>query len=39
MTDTMNIAESGKPQDGRFQVKLKGNTIDFRVKLAALGAW
>ena len=31
MTDTMNIAEKGKPQDGRFQVKVGGNTIDFRV--------
>ncbi len=31
MTDTMNIAERGKPQDGRFQVKVAGNTIDFRL--------
>lgn len=31
MTDTMNIAERGKPQDGRFQVKVGGSAIDFRV--------
>ena len=31
MTDTMNIAEKGKPQDGRFQVKVGGAAIDFRV--------
>jgi type IV pilus assembly protein PilB len=31
MTDTMNIAEHGKPQDGRFQVKVAGSAIDFRV--------
>jgi len=31
MTDTMNIAEKGKPQDGRFQVKVAGRSIDFRV--------
>lgn len=31
MTDTMNIAEKGKPQDGRFQCKVAGRTIDFRV--------
>jgi type IV pilus assembly protein PilB len=31
MTDTMNIAERGKPQDGRFQVKVGGASIDFRV--------
>jgi len=31
MTDTMNIAEHGKPQDGRFQVKVGGRTVDFRV--------
>jgi type IV pilus assembly protein PilB len=31
MTDTMNIAERGKPQDGRIQVKMGGNSIDIRV--------
>src|ERR1043165_9358994 len=31
MTDTMNIAEKGKPQDGRIQVKMGGNAIDIRV--------
>ena len=31
MTDTMNIAERGKPQDGRIQVKMAGNAIDIRV--------
>ncbi len=31
MTDTMNIAERGKPQDGRIQVKMGGNAIDIRV--------
>ena len=31
MTDTMNIAEKGKPQDGRFQVRVAGRQIDFRV--------
>ena len=31
MTDTMNIAERGKPQDGRFQIKVAGRAIDFRV--------
>ncbi|HZW46193.1 MAG TPA: ATPase, T2SS/T4P/T4SS family, partial [Microvirga sp.] len=31
MTDTMNIAEHGKPQDGRFQVKIGGRAVDFRV--------
>ena len=31
MTDTMNIAERGKPQDGRFQVKVGGTAVDFRV--------
>jgi type IV pilus assembly protein PilB len=31
MTDTMNIAEHGKPQDGRFQIKIAGRGIDFRV--------
>jgi type IV pilus assembly protein PilB len=31
MTDTMNIAERGKPQDGRFQVKVAGRAVDFRV--------
>jgi type IV pilus assembly protein PilB len=31
MTDTMNIAEHGKPQDGRFQVKIAGRAVDFRV--------
>ncbi|MDA3959315.1 MAG: ATPase, T2SS/T4P/T4SS family [Planctomycetota bacterium] len=31
MTDTMNIAERGKPQDGRFQVKIAGRAVDFRV--------
>ncbi len=31
MTDTMNIAEKAKPQDGRFQMKYAGRAIDFRV--------
>jgi type IV pilus assembly protein PilB len=31
MTDTMNIAEHGKPQDGRIQVKMGSNAIDIRV--------
>ncbi len=31
MTDTMNIAERGKPQDGRIQVKMAGAAIDIRV--------
>ncbi len=31
MTDTMNIAERGKPQDGRIQVKMGGAAIDIRV--------
>ncbi len=31
MTDTMNIAEKGKPQDGRFQMRYAGRSIDFRV--------
>ena len=31
MTDTMNIAERGKPQDGRFQIKIAGRAVDFRV--------
>ncbi len=31
MTDTMNIAEHGKPQDGRIQIKLAGRAVDFRV--------
>ena len=31
MTDTMNIAERGKPQDGRIQVKMGGSAIDIRV--------
>jgi type IV pilus assembly protein PilB len=31
MTDTMNIAERGKPQDGRIQVKMGSNAIDIRV--------
>ncbi len=31
MTDTMNIAERGKPQDGRIQVKMGGASIDIRV--------
>jgi type IV pilus assembly protein PilB len=31
MTDTMNIAEHGKPQDGRIQVKMAGQQVDIRV--------
>lgn len=31
MTDTMNIAERGKPQDGRIQVKMGSTAIDIRV--------
>jgi type IV pilus assembly protein PilB len=31
MTDTMNIAERGKPQDGRIQVKMGATAIDIRV--------
>ncbi|MFM2090776.1 MAG: hypothetical protein RLZZ127_1265, partial [Planctomycetota bacterium] len=31
MTDTMNIAERGKPQDGRISVKLEGKKCDIRV--------
>jgi type IV pilus assembly protein PilB len=31
MTDTMNIAERGKPQDGRIQVSMEGKKVDVRV--------
>ncbi|MEK7413208.1 MAG: ATPase, T2SS/T4P/T4SS family [Planctomycetota bacterium] len=31
MTDTMNIAERGKPQDGRIAVKMEGKKCDIRV--------
>ncbi|MBA2480577.1 MAG: Flp pilus assembly complex ATPase component TadA [Planctomycetes bacterium] len=31
MTDTMNIAERGKPQDGRIQVSMEGKKVDIRV--------
>jgi len=31
MTDTMNIAERGKPQDGRIQVTMDGKKVDVRV--------
>ncbi len=31
MTDTMNIAERGKPQDGRIQIKMEGKKCDVRV--------
>jgi type IV pilus assembly protein PilB len=36
MTATMNIAERGKPQDGRFQVKVGGRTSDFSVSALPL---
>ncbi|NRA36600.1 MAG: Flp pilus assembly complex ATPase component TadA [Planctomycetes bacterium] len=36
MCPTMNIAERFKPQDGRFQVKVGGNAIDFRVSILPL---
>jgi len=31
MTDTMNIAERGKPQDGRISVSMEGKKCDIRV--------
>ena len=31
MTDTMNIAERGKPQDGRIQISMEGKKCDVRV--------
>ena len=31
MTDTMNIAERGKPQDGRIAVSMEGKKCDIRV--------
>ena len=31
MTDTMNIAERGKPQDGRIQISMDGKKCDVRV--------
>jgi type IV pilus assembly protein PilB len=31
MTDTMNIAERGKPQDGRISVTMEGKKCDIRV--------
>ena len=31
LTDTMNIAERGKPQDGRIQISMEGKKCDVRV--------